>query len=172
MKNGSLTLLVTIFDKIHKQYLGTWKFAETREFTMVICLFKVDKRNTKTRCKICSKLRTKTPEWRQWRFSGVFLNSEHISHLALYVVIPDFVNVSTRCVVSESIKRMFPTLLILILKRVCRDFISYKVWCIKVYRFCSVFHIFQNALSRCIMLNPLEDIFHSVHVWYDKTILV
>ena len=33
-------------------------------------------------------------------------------------------------------------------------------------------NLFQNALSRCILWNPLEDIFHSVHVWYDETILV
>ena len=33
-------------------------------------------------------------------------------------------------------------------------------------------NIFQNALSRCIMSNSLEDIFHSVHVWYDEAILV
>ena len=47
-----------------------------------------------------------------------------------------------------------------------------KIYCIKVYRFGSVFHIFKNASSRSGMLNPLEDIFPSVHAWYDKTILV
>ena len=31
-------------------------------------------------------------------------------------------------------------------------------------------NIFQNVLSR--MSNPLEDIFHSVYVWYDEAILV
>ena len=49
-----------------------------------IYLFKVDNRNTRTRCEICSKLTIKTPERRQWRRSGVFIvNFEHISHLVL-----------------------------------------------------------------------------------------
>ena len=47
-------------------------------------MFKVNNRNTKTRCKICLKLTIKTPEWRQWRRSGVFIvNFEDISHLVL-----------------------------------------------------------------------------------------
>ena len=40
------------------------------------------------------------------------------------------------------------------------------------HRFTFRNNLFQNALSRCIMWNPLEDIFHSVHVWYDEAILV
>ena len=36
-------------------------------------MFKVNNRNTRTRCEICSKLTIKTPERRQWRCSGVFL---------------------------------------------------------------------------------------------------
>ena len=49
-----------------------------------IYLLKVNKKNTRTRCKICSKLTIKTPERRQRRRSGVFIvNSEHILHLAL-----------------------------------------------------------------------------------------
>ena len=49
---------------------------------MGIYLLKVNKRNTKTRCEICSKLTIKTPERRHWRRSGVFIiNFEHISHL-------------------------------------------------------------------------------------------
>ena len=35
-------------------------------------MFKVNNRNTRTRCEICSKLTTKTPERRQCRGSGVF----------------------------------------------------------------------------------------------------
>ena len=46
-------------------------------------MFKVNNRNTRTRCEICSKL-TKTPERRQWRRSGDFIvNIEHFSHLVL-----------------------------------------------------------------------------------------
>ena len=49
-----------------------------------IYMFKVNNRNTRTRCQVCSKLTIKTPEWRQWRRSGFFIvNSEHISHLVL-----------------------------------------------------------------------------------------
>ena len=49
-----------------------------------IQLFKVINRNTRTRCKVCSKLTIKTPERRQWHRSGVFIvNFEHTSHLAL-----------------------------------------------------------------------------------------
>ena len=47
-------------------------------------MFKVNNRNTRKKCEICSKLRIKTPEWRQWRRSGAFIvNFEDISHYAL-----------------------------------------------------------------------------------------
>ena len=47
-------------------------------------MLKVNNKNIRTRCKICSKLTIKTPEQRQWRRSGVFIvNFEHILHLAL-----------------------------------------------------------------------------------------
>ena len=50
----------------------------------IINLFKVNNRNTRKRCEICSKLIIKTPERRQWRFSGVFIvNFEYISHFFL-----------------------------------------------------------------------------------------
>ena len=46
--------------------------------------FKVSNRNTRTRCKICSKLTIKTSERRLWRRSGIFIvNFEHISYLVL-----------------------------------------------------------------------------------------
>ena len=49
-----------------------------------IYLLKIDYRNTRARCEICSKLTIKTPERRQWRRSFVFIvNFEHISHLVL-----------------------------------------------------------------------------------------
>ena len=45
-------------------------------------IFRVNNRNTRTRCETCSKLTIKTPERRKWRRSGVFIvNFEHISHL-------------------------------------------------------------------------------------------
>ena len=49
-----------------------------------IDLPKVNNRNTKTRCEICSKLTIKIAEGRQWRCSGILIvNFEHISHLVL-----------------------------------------------------------------------------------------
>ena len=46
-----------------------------------IYLFKVNDRNSRTRCKICSKLIIKTPEQRR---SGVFtVNFEQIAHIFL-----------------------------------------------------------------------------------------
>ena len=38
-----------------------------------VYLFTVNNKNTKTICKICSKIIIKTPERRQWRRSGVFI---------------------------------------------------------------------------------------------------
>ena len=49
-----------------------------------IYLLKVNNRNTRVRCGICSELIIKTPERRHWRHSGVFVvNFEYISHLVL-----------------------------------------------------------------------------------------
>ena len=47
-------------------------------------MFKVNNRNTRTRCKICPKLTVKTPKRRHWCRSGVLIvNFEHISLLVL-----------------------------------------------------------------------------------------
>ena len=49
---------------------------------------KVNNRNTRARCEMCSKLTIKTPERRQWRRSGVFIvNFEHILHFVLVFVL-------------------------------------------------------------------------------------
>ena len=49
-----------------------------------IYVVKVNNRNTRKKCEICSKLTIKTSELRQWCRSGVFIvNVEHISHLFL-----------------------------------------------------------------------------------------
>ena len=73
-------------------------FQRSDLFPVGIYVFKVNKRNFRTRCeicskltiktleqrKICSKLTIKTPEQRQWRRSGVLIvNFDHISHLVL-----------------------------------------------------------------------------------------
>ena len=45
-------------------------------------IFKVNNRNTRIRCEICSKLTTKTPERRQWSHSGVIIiNFERVSNV-------------------------------------------------------------------------------------------
>ena len=44
--------------------------------------FKVNNRNTRARCEVCSKLTTKTPERLHWRRSSVFIVSlEYIYHV-------------------------------------------------------------------------------------------
>ena len=67
------------------------KFIQIRNSNGVpvgIYLLKVNNRNTRIRCEICSKLTIKTPERRQWRRSGVFIvNFEHASHLVLMVLL-------------------------------------------------------------------------------------
>ena len=46
-----------------------------------IYLLKVNNRNTRKRCKMCSKLKIKKTERRNWRRSGVFIvKFEHMSH--------------------------------------------------------------------------------------------
>ena len=51
-------------------------------------MFKVNNRNTRARCEICSKLTIKTSERRHWYRSGVFVvNFEHISHLVLVILL-------------------------------------------------------------------------------------
>ena len=53
-------------------------------FPANIYLFKVNNRNTRKRCDICSTLTIKAPEQRHWLCSSVFIVSfEHISHLFL-----------------------------------------------------------------------------------------
>ena len=51
---------------------------------------KVNNRNTRTRCEMCSKLTIKAPEGRQWRPSGIFIvNFEQISHFVLvFLLLP------------------------------------------------------------------------------------
>ena len=47
-------------------------------------MFKINNRNTRTRCEICSKLTIKIPEQHQLRRSGLLIvNFEHISRLVL-----------------------------------------------------------------------------------------
>ena len=70
-----------------------------------IYLIKVNNRNTRARCEVCSKLIIKTPERRQWRHSGVFIvNFEHISHLVLVFSIGNFEYVIAGWAISNLLK--------------------------------------------------------------------
>ena len=58
--------------------------------------FKVNNRNTRTRCEICSNVTIKTPEQRHWYSSGDFIvNFEHTLHLALVLLFSIFEQVNT-----------------------------------------------------------------------------
>ena len=66
-----------------QEAVGTPRIKECT-YPVGIYMFKVNNRNTRTRCEICSKLTIKTPEQRYWPLSGIFIaNFEHTSHLAL-----------------------------------------------------------------------------------------
>ena len=63
-------------------------------FPVGIYLLKANAISTRTRCEICSKLTIKTPEWCQWRRSGVFIvNFDCILQLCSNVSIVNFENV-------------------------------------------------------------------------------
>ena len=69
-------------------------------------MFKVNNKNTRTRCEIfskltikipeiCSELTIKIPERRQWHRCAIFIvNFEHISHLALEFPFANFKQVN------------------------------------------------------------------------------
>ena len=71
--------------EINKSFLYQFYFYRCHSFNQAIpaniYLFKVNNRNTRKRCEICSKLTIKTPERR--RFGVFFANFEHISHFFL-----------------------------------------------------------------------------------------
>ena len=54
-------------------------------------MFKVNNRNSKTGCEICSRLTIKTPERHHCGRSGVFIvNFDHISHLFVVFLLISF----------------------------------------------------------------------------------
>ena len=60
-------------------------------------MLKVNNRNPRKWCEICSKLTIKTPERRQWCRSGVFIvKFEHISHLFLVLLLLTLKQVNVR----------------------------------------------------------------------------
>ena len=67
-----------------KHCLPKWVNFQYGVYPAGIYLLKVNHRNIRKRCKICSKLTIRTPERHQWRRPGVFtVNFENISHLVL-----------------------------------------------------------------------------------------
>ena len=80
-----LEILVLLEQDIQLYLTHIWViFPSCRNYPAGIYLFKVDSRNTRTMCEVCSKLTIKTPERRHWRRSGVFIvNFEQISHIVL-----------------------------------------------------------------------------------------
>ena len=91
--------LITVFQSLGGRLSETganWSWVLITKVDFLYCLFeyslnlackyllKVNNRNTRIRCEICSKLTIKTPERRHWCRSSVFnVNFEHISHLVL-----------------------------------------------------------------------------------------
>ena len=62
-----------------KQIRNVAIYVPRRNSPAGIYLVKVNKRNTRTRCEICSKVTKKTPEGRHWRHFVVFVvNFEHV----------------------------------------------------------------------------------------------
>ena len=66
-----------------KQNISFTIFTEfSGRFPFGVHLFKVDNGNPRAMCEICSQLTVETPEWCQWRRSGVLIvNFEQISLL-------------------------------------------------------------------------------------------
>ena len=53
-------------------------------------MFRVNNRNARKRCEICSELTIKTPEWRRRLAGDYIINFEHISHLFLMFLLLTF----------------------------------------------------------------------------------
>ena len=80
-KNPRRKYFVTTFFNVDVFFIVLYNIQEY--YPVDIYMFKVNNRNTRTRCEIYSKLTIKTPQPR-WRRSGVYIvNFEHISDLVL-----------------------------------------------------------------------------------------
>ena len=74
------------FSPIHEYSIEMKRTSEDKEPTYPAgnYIFKVNNRNTRTRCAICSKLTINIPERRHWGRSGIFIvNFEYILQLVL-----------------------------------------------------------------------------------------
>ena len=85
-----------LFERGKAISLGIVKLFEKEWSTAGIYLLKINYRNTRTRCEICSKLTIKTQERRQWHGFGVFdVNFEHILQLVLVFLLINIEHVIT-----------------------------------------------------------------------------
>ena len=91
-----------------------FSISDNSDFPADIYLFKVNTKNTKAMCEICSKLTIKTPKRLYWRFSGVFdaLNGFHIFFWCFPVGIcllkVNNSNTRTRCETCSKLKTKTP----------------------------------------------------------------
>ena len=84
MEDSFFTKFFALQEQINQELLNAKVEIIQAVILAGIYLLKVNNRNTRTRCEICSKLTIKTSERCKWHLSGIFtLNFEHISHLAL-----------------------------------------------------------------------------------------
>ena len=80
----------------------------TCHYPAVIYLPKVNDKNTRKSCKICSKSTKKIPDWHRWRRSGVVIvNFEYISHLVLVFLLLPLTRNCRLGKISDSIKFLF-----------------------------------------------------------------
>ena len=69
------------YDCLLRKSLSPAKESLIQPILAVIYLLKVNNRNTRTRCEICSKLTIKILERHQWHRSGIFIvDFKNISH--------------------------------------------------------------------------------------------
>ena len=65
-------------------FVFTWPWALfLGTFSAGNYMFRVNRRNTRTRCKVCSNLTIKTPEWHHCHFAVVFLLRVRIKRIAI-----------------------------------------------------------------------------------------
>ena len=88
-QNGRIRAFTNLYFPVirARENTGQLRLGSSSTNPVGIYLFKVNKRNTRTMCEICSNLTIKTQErrhWRHWSRSGVFIvNFEQTSHIVL-----------------------------------------------------------------------------------------
>ena len=80
-------MIITIETFLSEQRF--WKILTVgATYTACIYMFKINKGNTRTMCKMCSKLTIKTLKRRHWRRFAVFIvYFEQVSHMVLVFVL-------------------------------------------------------------------------------------